>query len=271
MTRSILSASGRRVAARFARLRVLVAFDYDGTLAPIAMTPEPAGMRETTRELLARVAELYPCAIVSGRAYADLASRLAATPVRFLFGNHGIEPLAIDRSGAARVRQWIAELQPQFAGHVGIVLEDKTHSIAVHYRAAPDRRRAKRLVTAAVAQLPGARAIAGRSAINVIPEGSANKGAALRQACRLARCGYAIYVGDDGTDEDAFGALAAKRLLSIRVGRRKGSRARYVLPRQRDIDRLLRLLVTLRATMPAHRRAKRLPRRTAHRRQPHRG
>lgn len=263
MLRSILSPNGKRVVARFARSRVLVAFDYDGTLAPIATTPASAGMRERTQQLLSRVAALYPCAIVSGRAYADLASRVAGLPVRLLFGNHGIEPLAIDRAGARRVREWIAQLQPQFAHLSGIVLEDKTHSIAVHYRSAPDRRRAKRIVAAAVADLAGARAIEGRSAINVIPERGANKGAALRQACRLARCRYAIYVGDDGTDEDAFVGLASNRLLAIRVGRRAGSSARYAIPRQRDIDRLLALLVTLRAPMAAGRQTRpprRLPR-----------
>jgi trehalose 6-phosphate phosphatase len=256
MDRSILSPAGRRVVARFARSRVLVAFDYDGTLAPIARTPESAGMRERTRQLLARVAELYPCAIVSGRAYVDLASRVAGLPVRFLFGNHGIEPLAIDRAGTARVRQWIAQLQPQLAGLAGIVLENKTHSIAIHYRSAPDRRRAKRIVTAAVADLAGARAIDGRSAVNVIPEGGANKGVALRQACRLARCRYAIYVGDDGTDEDAFVGLAPNRLLAIRVGQRAGSSAPYAIPRQRDIGRLLGWLVTLRAPTAAGRQTR---------------
>ena len=263
MLRSILSPNGKRVVARFARARVLVAFDYDGTLAPIAMTPESAGMRERTRQLLARVATLYPCAIVSGRAYADLASRIAGLPVRFLFGNHGIEPLAINPAGTIRVRQWIAQLQPQLAGLAGIVLEDKTHSIAVHYRSAPDRRRAKRMVTAAVADLEGARAIEGRSAINVIPEGGADKGAALRQACRLARCRYAIYVGDDGTDEDAFVGLPSDRLLAIRVGQRTGSSACYAIPRQRDIDRLLGWLITLRAPIATDRltrRSRRLPR-----------
>jgi len=263
MLRSILSPNGKRVVARFARARVLVAFDYDGTLAPIAMTPESAGMRERTRQLLARVATLYPCAIVSGRAYADLASRIAGLPVRFLFGNHGIEPLAINPAGTIRVRQWIAQLQPQLAGLAGIVLEDKTHSIAVHYRSAPDRRRAQRIVTAAVADLEGARAIEGRSAINVIPEGGANKGAALRRACRLARCRYAIYVGDDGTDEDAFVGLPSDRLLAIRVGQRTGSSACYAIPRQRDIDRLLGWLITLRAPIATDRltrRSRRLPR-----------
>jgi trehalose 6-phosphate phosphatase len=273
MTRSILSPRGRRVVGRFARSRVLVAFDYDGTLAPIARTPGAAGMRHATRQLLDRVAELYPCAIVSGRAYADLASRITRPPMRFLFGNHGIEPLAIDRSGAALVRQWVAQLRPQLAGAAGVVVENKTHSIAVHFRAAPDRRRAKRIVTAAVAGLVGARAIDGRSAINVIPEAGANKGTALRQACRLARCAYAIYVGDDGTDEDAFAALSATRLISIRVGRRAGSRARYFIPRQRDIDRLLRLLVTLRAptATPPRRRTNPSRRVTPHRRRSRRG
>jgi hypothetical protein len=50
---------------------------------------------------------------------------------------------------------------------------------------------------------------------------------------RLLACDTAIYVGDDDTDEDAFGSAGSHRLLAIRVGRRA-------------VDELLRLLLEFR-------------------------
>ena len=48
------------VLERFAWSRALLAFDFDGTLAPIVVDPDAAQMRATTRELLARVGASTP-------------------------------------------------------------------------------------------------------------------------------------------------------------------------------------------------------------------
>src|SRR5437763_15777992 len=59
------------VVAKFSKSRVLLAFDFDGTLAPIVINPAEARMRPETKELLTRVSELYPCVVISGRAGPD--------------------------------------------------------------------------------------------------------------------------------------------------------------------------------------------------------
>ena len=48
----ILAPRNRAILADFAASNVLLAFDYDGTLAPIASTPAQARMRASTRRLL---------------------------------------------------------------------------------------------------------------------------------------------------------------------------------------------------------------------------
>src|SRR5512138_2165609 len=53
--------------------KVLLAFDYDGVLAPLVKDPAGARMRASTRALLGRVARRYPVAVVSGRAWKDVA------------------------------------------------------------------------------------------------------------------------------------------------------------------------------------------------------
>ena len=251
---SILSDAGKSLLAEFARGRVLVGFDYDGTLAPIVTAPRDARMRSGTRALLKQVAMAYPTVVISGRRYDDIARRLHGVALRHVFGNHGIEPLWGTATGAALVRGWSDRLRARLAAWRGIEIENKTHSLAIHYRGATDRRRAQQAIAAAIRDLAGARAIRGRAAVNLIPDRGANKGVALRRVCRAARCSRAIYVGDDGTDEDAFAALVPGKVLGIRVGARRGSLAQVTLPNQRDIDAFLEVLITLR-TPPGSRRS----------------
>ena len=89
---TILNEAQRVLLAEFAYANLLLAFDYDGTLVPIGPTPAAPQMRATTRHLLIRAAQLYPCVIISGRALDDLSKRLEGVPVWYLFGNHGLEP-----------------------------------------------------------------------------------------------------------------------------------------------------------------------------------
>jgi trehalose 6-phosphate phosphatase len=85
--------------------------------------------------------------------------------------------------------------------------------------------------------------------VNVLPKGAPTKGTALERARRLLACDFALYVGDDETDEDVFGIHSADRLLSVRVGGAAGSRATFCLKHQGEIDQLLRRLIALRSEM----------------------
>jgi trehalose 6-phosphate phosphatase len=246
MAPQILAKRHAHVLAQFAASDVVVALDYDGTLAPIVATPRKARMRARTRQLLAAVAQRYPCVVISGRARDDVSSRVGSVPVWHVSGNHGLEPWGEDASYVRRVRAWVGHLQNKLALLDGVVVEDKTYSVTVHYRRAKHKRRALRVVGAAVRTLRGARVIGGNEAINVVPRGAPHKGEALERARRLLACEKAIYVGDDETDEDAFAAARPDRLLSVRIGTARHSRARFRLKDQRQIDRFLRTLLTLR-------------------------
>jgi trehalose 6-phosphate phosphatase len=242
----ILAKKNQRVLARYALSNLLVAFDYDGTLAPIVAVPERARMRPTTRRLLRRVAERYPCVVISGRARADLIPRLKGVPVVHISGNHGLEPWAEDVRYVVQVREWAERLRLRLGGCQGIVIEDKTYSLSIHFRAARHKRDALRGIEAAIADLRGARRIGGKLVVNLVPEGAPTKGVALERARRLLMCDAALYVGDDETDEEVFGAMRADRLLSVRVGATADSRASFRLKHQGQIDGLLRQLVALR-------------------------
>ena len=231
--------------AAFALSNVLVAFDYDGTLAPIAERPEDAHMRPATHRLLASVATAYPTVVISGRALADVTAMLSQVPLWHVYGNHGLESAGSRREVPADTRAWLALLEPRLPADLGVRIEDKGHTLTLHFRGVRDRARALAAIEAAVEALPDVSVLRGREAINLLPRGRGDKGAALIQARDIFACHQAIYVGDEDTDEAAFGA-GGDRTLAIRVEPSDKSRARYHLGSQGDIDTLLRTLLDLR-------------------------
>ena len=184
--------------------------------------------------------------MISGRALADISARVAGIGARHVFGNHGLEWSGGTSRPRAQVRRWVHQLTEPLTGHPGVVIEDKTHSVSVHYRSAPDQARALRFILPIVRMLPDVRVISGAAAVNLLPKDGANKGIALRRALDASGCETAIYVGDDETDEDAFAALEPDKLLSIRIGPSATSRARYHIESQQSIDLLLRALIEAR-------------------------
>jgi trehalose 6-phosphate phosphatase len=241
--RDILARANRGVLRDFASSRVLVAFDYDGTLAPIVADPARAAMRARTRALLGRVARLYPVIVVSGRARADVEQRVAGVPLGEVVGNHGLEPWHGGRRAAGAVRRWLPVLAHGLAGLRGVVVEDKIFSVAVHYRRARAKPQARAAILAASAALDDARLIGGRQVVNLVPRGAPHKGLAVERLRARCSCDSALYVGDDETDEDVFALARAGRLLAIRVGARRGSAAAYFVKSQRAVDALLRVLI----------------------------
>jgi trehalose 6-phosphate phosphatase len=230
----------------FASYNVLVAFDFDGTLAPIVPKPSRARMRARTRRLLDAVARRYPCVVISGRALNDIEERVEGIPLWHVAGNHGMEPWEQTEAIARAVRQWLWLLTKRFAPFPGIVIENKTYSLTIHYRRARAPQRARAAITAALRDLPGVFVMQGDHAVNLLPPGAPHKGEALERLTRLLGCDAAIYVGDDGTDEPAFGARHPERLLSIRIGNGQRTRARYHLENQKEIDTLLEMLSKIR-------------------------
>lgn len=243
--RDILARRQRPVLADFAGSNVLLALDYDGTLAPVAATPGRVRMRARTRRLLVQVAGRFPVVVISGRSYEDLAGRLGDIPFQAILGNYGAEP---SRSGPPRaVGTWARHLTARLAGYPGVSVENKGFSLTVHYRRAHNMDQALAAIRDAVAEIRGAQVVQGLLAVALLPRLAPNKGVSLQRMRRRLGCNRAIFVGDDPTDEAAFESDDPSRLLAIRVGgRRVPSAARYCLARQADIDSLLRILRDLR-------------------------
>jgi len=130
----ILASRQRAVLADFASSNLLLAFDYDGTLAPIAPTPEKARMRASTRRLLSAVAQRYPCVVISGRTLADVTRRFEGIPVWYIFGDFGYEPVPHGHLPPAAIKDWARRLVAQLPTNRSLVVEEKRYSVTLHYR-----------------------------------------------------------------------------------------------------------------------------------------
>lgn len=236
----------------------LVLFDFDGTLVPIAPTPEAVALPHATRALLEAIAAHAELAIVSGRALDDLRAKVGIAGITYA-GNHGLEWIRRDRRGAAaidpdmqaalvRARGELAALAPDFPG---FRIEDKGASLALHYRAVdPSAVGALASAVAAIVdpyvQHSELIYAAGDMVYDVRPAISWNKGAFARMAieaiARESGMPSVFCAGDDTTDEDAFTALADAFTVKIGPGE---SSARYFVPAQSDVTALLEVLAAL--------------------------
>lgn len=245
----VFGKSGQKMLEAYSIANTLFAFDFDGTLAKIVSEPDFAQMSQKTAKLLSTLNEMAPVCIISGRSLKDISRRLQAKP-RCIVGNHGLEGLPNSqysiRRAIAACHTWKMDFKKLPLGKHGISIEDKEYSLALHYRKSRTKRITKKILLEMASSLtPSPRIIMGKHVINLIPVGAPHKGMALMEL--LLECGAAtaIYIGDDDTDEDVF-CLPENRILTIRVGDKKSSRARYFLKYQGEINRLLEKMIRFR-------------------------
>jgi trehalose 6-phosphate phosphatase len=199
----------------------LLAFDFDGTLAPIVARPDDARVPLAVARRLDLLAQRLPIAIISGRRVDDIRQRLSFAP-QFVIGNHGAEdPQAGSSFGPERLDPVRAQLRAQAAEleAAGVTVEDKGYSLALHYRLARDRDRARAVVEALVVGLgQEAGAYGGKMVMNIVVAGAHDKADAVAGLVR--RCGVeaAVFLGDDVNDEPVF-ARAEPSWLTVKVGR----------------------------------------------------
>ena len=121
--------------------RLLVASDYDGTMAPIVANPDKAYPRAETVRALRSLASLASttAAVISGRALKDLAA-LSRLPAEVqLVGSHGSEfdigfVHAIDADARKLLDEIVTELGRIAADTPGATVEKKPASVALHVR-----------------------------------------------------------------------------------------------------------------------------------------
>ncbi|WP_085315328.1 trehalose-phosphatase [Derxia lacustris] len=241
---------GEAALAELLRRQPLLAFDFDGTLAPIVARPEDARVAPAVSRRLARLAERWPVAVVTGRQLADVRERLGFAP-GCIVGNHGAESLA-DPAAAERLARALDGARALLGAHeaalaaAGVTLEDKGQSLALHYRLARDRDRARAEIDALLARLgPELKVFGGKLVCNLMAATAPDKAGAVQALVTAAGAGGALFAGDDVNDEPVF-AAAPPHWLTLKVGRDDpASRARFLLDSPAEMPMLLDRILAL--------------------------
>ena len=231
---------------------VLVACDYDGTLAPIVSDPNAAHPCRESMIALRALAALPDthAAVISGRSLRDLATLSRLPDEVHLVGSHGSE---FDAGFAQELPENTRRLHAQIDAELdrltrdipGVTLERKPASTAVHVRnASPDdRNRVLELVRQGPGAQPGVHMKSGKMVLELTMI-ETDKGDALDLIRRRVGADAVIFLGDDVTDEDAFAVMQGPD-VSVKVGPGE-SVARFRVDDIDDVAQLLALLSVLR-------------------------
>lgn len=209
--------------------------DLDGTLVDLVDQPDEVIADEPLRGLLRRLMLRLNgrLAVVSGRSLAQLDRILGPVAGQLaLAGSHGAElrwqgatvhpdrPVTLDHA---------AESFRHFAGnHPGLIVEEKSFGVALHYRMAPALEAEARGLAQRLAEALGLAMQPGNMMVELRTPGS-DKGSALRELMpRPPMAGTKpVFIGDDLTDEPGFAAAMALGGDAILVGAPRPSAARY--------------------------------------------
>ena len=211
---------------RLARVpQLLVACDYDGTVAPIVEDPDRARPLPEAIAALRALAALpqTTVAVISGRALRDLAILSRLPSEVHLVGSHGSE---FDVGFVHGLSPELHELRSRLfdalvettRGMPGVRLEAKPASVAVHTRTAERDVAATvvEAVNAGPASWPGVHLTTGKEVMELSVV-STNKGYAVDQLRMQVSANAVLFLGDDVTDENAFAHLHGND-VGIKIG-----------------------------------------------------
>ncbi len=233
------------------RRPVLLAFDFDGVLAPIVDVPSAARALPGSTGLLADLAAVpgVHVALVSGRALADLHA-VTQTPdgsAITLVGSHGAEhggagQTVLTDDEADRLARLTVRLEQIAADRPGARVEHKPTGVVLHTRRAgrADAAAATELALAAAEEVSG-HVTPGKDVVEVAFV-ETGKGVALQRLRAETGVEAVLYAGDDVTDENAFAVLRDGD-LSIKVGD-GDTRASHRVAGPADVRQVLRHLVS---------------------------
>ena len=201
--------------------------DFDGTLVDIVARPDLTQVSPQLIEMLDNISRRLDgaLAIVTGRPLTDL-DRLLAPLVLPAAGIHGIEHRDSAGNIASRCQTTIpavaqAQIKTLAASDERLILEDKGHSLGLHFRQAPELETVIRATFDEISATLGPKFFIqnGKMVLELRPAGI-NKGSAIEKFMTEAPFSgrHAIFIGDDRTDEDAFAAINSLHGYSIKVG-----------------------------------------------------
>lgn len=225
------SAKNTLLAAWLGHARLGLVTDVDGTVSHIVDQPDAASVTPGSRAQLARLGQqLALVAAISGRATEDV-RQMVGLPQLTYVGNHGLEWWADGAvqvtPEAARYRAALEAAAAAITPHIvaGMIVEDKTATLSVHYRQTPNPAAVRDVlapVLTGIADEYGLALFEGRMIFELRPPVAVNKGTAFRTLITRHALDAALYVGDDTTDVDALRMArelrAARTCYALAIG-----------------------------------------------------
>jgi trehalose 6-phosphate phosphatase len=210
--------------------------DIDGTISPMARTPDEAVVLPKAKDALERLRHhLALVGIVTGRS-ATVGEALVGLPGLIYVGNHGMEwteggrltPNEAATAWTDAVRASLIEISEHATARgidEGLVVEDKGLSGSIHFRLAPDIAHTEAVLKSIAAEVTnryGLRVTEGRMVLEIRPPVRISKGTALADLVRDRGIKGIVFLGDDVTDVDAFVAVRQAReqhgVRGLRIG-----------------------------------------------------
>ncbi|KAG9153095.1 hypothetical protein Leryth_012358 [Lithospermum erythrorhizon] len=216
--------------------QIVMFLDYDGTLSPIVEDPDRAFMANEMRQAVRDVSKYFPTAIVSGRCIAKVFNFVRLEEVYYA-GSHGMDIKGPGKLGhldkkenqallcqpARESLPMIDEVYKKLVEKTtyigGAKVENNKFCLAVHFRCVDEKRWVELAdhVRSILKEYPKLRISQGRKVLEIRPNIKWDKGNAVEFL--LESLGYdansndvfAIFIGDDLTDEDAFKVLRNSR------------------------------------------------------------
>ncbi len=218
---------------------VAMFLDIDGTIVDIADNPKSVVVSPELKKLVGDLEECLNGAVafVSGRSIAEVDNLFKPLHLP-TSGKHGVER----RDASGQTHKYVSGASEQMINiknnlkcfsnkNPGTILEDKTETVALHYRLSPKvETQALDLISQLISNQEDLELLVGKMVLEVRPK-IAHKGTAISKF--MVEDPFSgkipIFIGDDTSDEDGFRAVNARGGISICVNPESESNARWSL------------------------------------------
>lgn len=206
-----------------------LAFDIDGTLSPIAPTPDEASIYPGVLPLLEQAQKYAHIAILTGRSIDDGASKINLDGLTYI-GTHGLEwseglpwlhPVEITPEVLNYYEQgkYLLDLVEQHLSELpGVIVQRKRIGGSIHYRLALDPVETRQKLLSLLeqpAQQVNMSLSEGKLIVEIRVPLPVHKGQAVRQFVQRYNLNAIVFAGDDRTDLDAVTEMIRMRKEGI--------------------------------------------------------
>jgi len=243
----------------FSGKKIVFFLDYDGTLTPIVSRPELAVISSDMQDTVKKLSQKYTTAIVSGRMREDV-EKLVGISGLIYAGSHGfdikgpevtmVKPQA--EKSIPLVSKVIEKLKKELAGIVGVIIEEKKFSTAVHYRLVKEEEKIlkiRNLVREIIQENKTLRLMEGKKVFEILPAIDWNKGKAVRWVMDSLGINWqdysVVYIGDDTTDEDAFRTVCTRGTSILVSDKDKVSAADFMVSSPKEVKELFERILEI--------------------------